>query len=190
MIHRFSQVNDKANDIAAGQKQPSFRSDVSQENPLIQLHDPDSPDMAYAARVAKEIIRISGAHVIVYTRTHNNDVDDVWEEDANPTYRAGKHYKAFFVPEPIKTELTRFGSDTENNVEIVFDREQIYQDFGDRMLHAGDIIEVPYNSAFHRLGKFRILNARDSGNFRYKFLYFTCECQNITDDITINIDHQ
>lgn len=200
MIHRFSQTNDRANNIASRQgqlhMQLSHRSDMEQRHTLIQQHDPDSQDMAYANRVAQEIINISGASVIVYPRMNNEDYDKVWEEDPHPTYGSGHHIKAYFAPQPLATELTPWGVDTPNQTDVVFARQEVYAEFSSRMIRIGDIIELPYNSLAIATpvakgpDRYRVLNAFDSGNFRYDWLYFTCKVENITDDTTIDIDHK
>lgn len=190
MIHRFSQIHDQANAMAAGQRYTSNRSEVEQKHSLLQIHDPESNDMAFANAQAKEMVNLSGANVIVYARTNNGDHDEVWGEDANPTYLAGKHLKGYFVPQPLNIQLTQWGADGSMQTTVIFCREDVYKEFGKRMLRIGDIIELPYNGAVIKPDRFRILNAFDSGNFRYAWLYFSCLCENITGDEIIDIDHK
>jgi hypothetical protein len=187
MIHRFGQVGG-GNPFTAGQD--SLRSSVEQQYPLLQQHDPNSPDMAFANKLAGELIAISGANVTIYLRTNNTDVDVVWEEDADPTYGAGHHLKAYFAPKPLEATLTEYGVDVPNQTEVIFSRAQLYAEVGGRMMRAGDIIVLPYNSLAFNPDKFRVLNAFDSGNFRYDWLYFSCTVENITDDITIDTDNK
>lgn len=190
MIHRFGNIPNKADRAASSQRQISMRSDVEQRFPLFQVHDPDSADMAWANKTAQEIINISGANVIVYPRTDNADFDEVWEEDPNPTYGAGRHMKAYFSPKPLETELTMWGADAPNQTEVIFCRDEVYRIMGQRMIRIGDIIELPYNSMTMRPDRYRVNNAYDVGNFRYNWLYHGCKVENITDDITIDIDHK
>jgi len=185
MIHRFAQRND-----TAGAKLTSHRSDVEQHNPLIQLHDPESKDHGLTGSLSVEIINVSGAEVVVYIRTDHSGFDEVFEEDPDPTYYSGKRIKAFFVPQPKKTELLEYGIDTPNKAEIVFSRVQVVELFGSRMIRAGDIIEIPYNAKQIKLDRYRVLNAFDSGNFKYEWYYWTCEVENIPSDKVLDIDHK
>lgn len=190
MIHRFSQENTEITRVAPGQTRIGFRSDVQKQNPLIQLHDAQSKDHIFSGSIADEIINISGAEVIVYIRTDSESYDEVWEEDADPTYKSGRRMKAYFAPQPIAAQLTPWGVDVENQAVVIFSKEHVYKEFSERMIRIGDIIELPYNASGIRPDRFRVLNAFDSGNFRYNWLYWSCNVENITDDITIDIDHK
>jgi len=189
MIHRFSKGGD-ATRVAAGQQRIGHRTDMQRTNPLIQLHDSESLDHTLAADIADEIVNISGAEVIVYIRTDSESYDEVYEEDPDPTYKSGIRMKAYFAPQPIAAQLTPWGIDVENQTTVVFGKERVYAEFGDRMIRIGDIIELPYNASGIRPDRFRVLNAFDSGNFRYNWLYWSCQVENITNDITIDIDQK
>lgn len=164
-----------------------LRSDVEQRHTPLALHDPDSNDLKLARARANEIINVSGAEVKVYTRTENADYDDVWDSDPDPTYWNSFPMKAFFKPQPLETELKKWGADTPNKTEVVFSHQQLYQLLGERMLRAGDVIQLPYNAATRALApkNYRITNATPSGNFRYNWLYFTCQVEVLTADITV-----
>ncbi len=190
MIHRFQDNANTPRTNSSINSHQSFRSDVEQAHTPMQIYDPESADIVYASRLAMEMINISGAQVIVYARTHHNGFDETWEADADPTYMSGKKFKAFFVPQAIAQQLTQWGADAPNKTTIVFNREDVLKSFGNRMIHNGDVIEVPYNSATLKLGKYRVTNAFDSGNFKYTFLYFSCFVENLTDDITVSVDHK
>ena len=62
-----------------------------------------------------------------------------------------------------------------------------WREVGDRMLRTGDVIQLPYNAATTALNpkNYRILNATPSGNFRYNWLYLTCQLETLTADITV-----
>lgn len=188
MIHRFT----LASKIDSVGNQHSYRSEVEQQETPIKLYDPQSADMVYAARIAKEIINISGADVVVHQRTDDGSFDETWEEDPDPTYKSGRHMKAYFAPEPMKSELQPWGYDTPNKTTVVFCREDVYREFGDRMIREDDIIDLPYNSLIghKKPKKYRVLNAFDFGNFRYNWLYFSCMVENITNDSNIDVNHK
>jgi hypothetical protein len=141
-----------------------------------------------AKRNAKEIVNICGANVIIYARTKNENYDVVWNEDPAPTYHAGKHLKGYFAPQPVAVTLTPFGADAPNAMTVVFCREEIIELFSDRMLIPGDIIEVPYGGSLVKPDRFRITNASDTGNFRYIWLYVTCNVETITDERALDIE--
>ena len=167
-----------------------MRSDQEIANPMYSVQDYDSPDYAMVMRIAEETINTSGADVLVYARTDNEDVDEDWDEDANPTYANAENMKGFFVPQPLEQELTKWGVDQVNAVEIAFFRNHVYGKWGDRLLRAGDIIELPYNSASHTSPKYyRVDNAQETGNYRYTWMYVTCQCTLITGDPNIRPAH-
>lgn len=165
----------------------SFRSDVEQRHTPVALHDPESADVRMARSQAREMINVSGAEVTVYMRTDNADFDSVWDEDADPTYWSPVKIKGYFKPQPLEAELKQWGAEVVNKTEIVFDHFSIHQLTGERMLRAGDVIQLPYNAATTALNpkNYRILNVTPSGNFRYNWLYLTCQLETLTADITV-----
>lgn len=187
MIHRFSidtgDVQQEMFDAAV----VDFRSDVEQRHTQLALHDVDAPEVLLARKMADEIIHISGAEVKVYVRTENADYDAVWDEDPDPTYWDCRPLKAFFKPAPLEAELKKWGVDTANRTEVTFSHRQIFNEYGERMLRAGDVIQLPYNAATPAVAprNYRVLNAAPSGNFRYVWLYLTCAVELLTADITV-----
>lgn len=167
----------------------SYRSDVEQRHTHIAIHSPESADILLARRLADEIINVSGAEINLWVRTDNNDFDSVWDEDPDPTYWNRVQMKAFFRPEPLQTELKQWGLDTKNKPDVVFSHRQVIEQLGDRMIRAGDVIQLPYNSAL-AFGprNFRVLNSSPSGNFRYIWLYFACQVETLTADITVRVE--
>lgn len=164
-----------------------FRSDSQQRHTQLALHDPTSNDLKLARTRVNEIINVSGAEVKVYVRTDNADYDSVWDSDADPTYWNSFSIKAFFKPQPLESELKKWGIDTPNKTETVFSHQQLYQLLGERMLRNGDVIQLPYNAATQAVApkNYRIINAGPSGNFRYNWLYFNCQVEVLTADVTV-----
>lgn len=163
----------------------SYRSETEQRHTPLAIHDIENKDIALARSLAEEMINVSGAEVKVFVRTDNADFDAVWDEDPDPTYWNPIYVKAFFKPEPIEVELTKWGADTTNKTEVVFGHYSIHQRLGDRMLRTGDVIQLPYNAANISPRNYRILNATPSGNFRYTWLYLTCQVETLTADIAV-----
>ena len=184
MIHKFGfaqGIGDEAFDSI----HESFRSDIDQRHTPIALHDPESADIKLARQLADEMVNVSGAEVKIFVRTDNNDFDSVWDEDPDPTYWTPIFVKGFFKPKPIEMELKRWGVDTTNKTEIVFSHRQVFNLLGERMLRAGDVIQLPYNAVPVSPKNYRVLNGTPSGNFRYIWLYFTCQLELLTADITV-----
>ena len=154
---------------------------------MYQVHDINSRDIGTVRRLVREMISVGGALVQVHTRTMNDDVDDIWDEDPDPTYLVPETFKAVFVPQPLETELTMWGADVSNNqTEIAFFLLDIHEKFGDRLLRTGDLIEVPYNSISAQKPKYYYVNnAQETGNFRYTWLYLNCHTSLITGDVNI-----
>lgn len=166
----------------------SNRSDGEQRNSPLSIHNEESADIRLARSLANEMINVSGAEVKVYARTDNHDYDNVHDADPDPTYWSPIYIKAFFKPEPIQVELKEWGVEAVNTTEVVFSHHQIYEHLQERMLRQGDIIQLPYNAASISPKNFRVLNATPSGNFRYTWLYLTCQVQTLTADITVRVN--
>lgn len=173
---------------------PDFRSKEEKQFTLLSLYDHSKADIAYAERLAEEIINISGAWVTVFLKEPKRDTraDEVWDEDADPLYRSGIKTKAYFKPEPVQSELTRWGVDTATKATIVFSRAAIFQEdgIGSRLLLPGDVIEAPYNYATKfDTGpyRFRILNVKHDGFFEYRWLYLHAVCELITGDDALQV---
>lgn len=164
-----------------------YRSDSEQANPSLSVYNPDAPEIATARTLADEMINISGAPVRIYLRTNNGDYDYVWEEDPDPTYWNPINVKGFYKPAPLEMELKKWGVDTLNRAEIIFSHKQIFELCGERMLRTGDVVELNYNSANKSLNPkhYRIVNATPSGNFRYIWLYMTCNIETLAADVAV-----
>lgn len=187
-LHRFAantgQVSpDKFNTIWE-----SYRSDIERRHTPVAIHDESSADIRLARRMAEEQINVSGAEVKVFLRTDNEDFDQVFDEDPDPTYWSPVLMKAFFKPEPLQAELQLWGVDTPNKSEIVFSHWQVIEEFGERTLRTGDIIQLPYNASNNSPKNFRVLNSTPTGNFRYIWLYLTCQVETLTADVTVRVE--
>ena len=182
MIHRFADLrDDNQADLYNG-----LRSEAEQSSPLYQVHDTCTPDVATARRIAREVINVAGALIKVHARTDNADVRAVHDEDPDPTYWPAKVLKGFFVPQPMEYELTPWGVDSENKAEIVFALTDIVEQFGERLLRTGDLLEAPFNSMGVAKPKFFCVdNAQEFGNFRYNWLYLKCQTTLVTPDSNI-----
>jgi hypothetical protein len=173
---------------------PDFRSQTEKQFTPLSIYDHSKPDIAYAERLAEEIVNVSGAWVTVFLKEPKRDApeDEVWDEDADPIYRSGIKTKAYFKPEPIQSELTRWGNDTPLKSTIVFSRAALFKEdsIGARLLLPGDVIEAPYNYATRfDMGpfRFRVLNIKQDGFFEYRWLYIHAVCELLTGDDALKV---
>jgi hypothetical protein len=173
---------------------PDMRSDVEQTQSPLSLFNNASADIAFAERQAAEIINISGAAITLYLKEPKRDAPEieVWDEDADPLYRSGMSLKAFFKPEPTQQELTRWGFDQRIRITAVFSRATLLAQpgIGKRLVLPGDVIEAPYNlpsGQDYGPFRFRIINAKQSGFFKYRWLYVETACELLTGDEAVRV---
>ena len=193
-VYNFNSANEQLSTMSS---LPDPRSDIEREFSPLALFNHEKPDIAYAERLAEELINLSGAWVTVFSREIKNDSEEmeVWEEDADPMYRNGVDIKAYVKPDMIAFELTRWGVDNPIKSTIVFHRPSIIQRFGDKLIAPGDVIRVPYNAARALLAPeprpfdFRVLNSFDSGKFQYRGLYYTAKAQLLPGDVALKVRH-
>ena len=161
----------------------------------MSVYNQAKPDYALVERLAEETINIGGAFVTVFRKApyvDNDDLDDVWDEDADPLYFPGVEFKAWFKVDSLNLELTRYGIDSPLQVTVTFSRAVLAKEFGlEKLVSVGDVIELPYNAPKLRgPARFRVLNAYDSGNWHYRWLYYTAVCELITGDKSLKVTHQ
>jgi hypothetical protein len=159
-------------------KVPDQRSEEERLNSILSVYNHDSNDIAYAERVAEELINISGAWTVIYKRTRNaGNKDEVWDEDADPTYQHAKRLKGRFAPAPAEILLTKWGVDVPNQTTITYSRANVLKEMGKLMISEGDVIVVPHNTLIgtqftdlrdgvdNRMDVYRVLKSSDTGNF-------------------------
>lgn len=184
-------------------KLPDHRDDGDRLNSPLSLFNHDSMDLAWAERQAEELINLSGAWLTIFKMNRKTgNRDEVWDEDADPTFRNGKKIKGWFAPKPAEAMLKQFGVDIENDATIFFSRANVLQQFGKEMIAEGDIIIVPHNTLhpaqstdsrdgpMNRIDTYKVMKATDTGNFKYRWLYWSCSCQNILGDPSMQVDHR
>lgn len=166
----------------------TYMTDTQQRHTPIAINYDESKDIQLARRLSREMINVSGAELKLYVRTDNSDYDHVWDVDPDPTYWNCILVKGFFKPQPIEAQLVEWGLDTINKTEVVFSYHDILELVGDRMIRPGDVLQLPYNSLNIRPKNYRVLNSTPSGNFRYNWLYLTCQTETLTADITVRVE--
>lgn len=181
-IYHFMQDSGVTSDLL-----PDMRSDAEQYNSKLSLDNNEAPEITTAIKAAQEIINTSGAEVIVYLRTDNQDYDKIWDEDPDPTYWNPIRLKASYKLEQLEVELKKWGIDASNKLKITFAYEEIFRTCK-RLLRTGDVIGVLYdsNGGMSKLLKprhYRIVNVTPSGNYRYVWLYLSCDTEILNSDI-------
>lgn len=171
---------------------PDYRTDMEKMHTPLSVYNHAKNDLAMAERLAEEAVNVSGAFVTVYVKEPYVDregVEDVYDEDADPIYRPGMKLKAWFKTDTLNVELTRYGVDSPLQLTVVFARAVLAKAMGlERLISVGDIIEVPYNNPrFRGPARFRVVNAYDSGNMHYRWLYFTTVCELIVGDNSLKV---
>lgn len=181
---RFSSIDDL----------PDFRSEVEKQHTPLAIYNHALPDLAFAEKLAEETVNISGAWVTLYIKEPFIDregLDDPWDEDADPIYRQGIKLKGWFKVDSLNIEQTRWGVDSPLQITVVFARAILGKIVGlDQLTSVGDVVELPYNSPKLRgPARFRVLNAYDSGMFKYRWLYYTSVCELLTGDESLRVTH-
>lgn len=178
MIHRFSR----------SEPEPfvnnSFRSDIEQKHPLIQVHDDESIDHQMAQRLAEEVCNVSGALIDVYVRVDNTNVNATFDEDTNPVYWSPLQIKGYYDPPPPIQELKKWGVDVDARPEVFFPISTINRECG-RLLRTGDVLLIPNYEPVLGVDTFRITSCTVEGNYRYKWLYLKCFCAALTNDLSV-----
>jgi hypothetical protein len=187
-IHNFDGTNKDV--YSSMDKIPDYRSDADRLQSPLSAHQ-DKIDIALAERQSEEAINVSGGWTIIYKRVRHGGYDEVWEEEADPMYESGKKFKGLFKPQPITSDLTKWGIDNPSKVVIIYSRAVIFKNFGDRLIKIGDIIQTPQNSLIYKdMRRLRVTNVAETGMYMYRWLYLTVSAEFITGDISLNIKHK
>lgn len=158
----------------------------------------ENPDVAYMEREAFNYIHESGVPTHIYLRTNDiGNVDEVWEEESNPIYDKPIEVRGRFLPEAMSVALNKFGIDNNVKFDIHYSRAELLSLFGVRLVRSGDIIQIPYNTLVQtqntefidgKMGladHFRVISANDTGNFDFRWLYWTCHVELLTGNYTV-----
>jgi len=164
-----------------------IRTEIEQTESQISVYDINSPEILNARTNADEQINTSGAPVIIHPRADNAGFDPIWDEDPDPTYLNPINLKGFFKPQSLKIELKKWGVNTLADTEVVFSHRLLFEQLGERMLRSGDVIRLPYNAAQISPTSYEVTNGAPTGQFRYVWLYFTCQVTVLKADTTIRV---
>lgn len=166
------------------------RSDYEKENPLLSVFNHDKAGIALAEAQAQELIHISGAPIIVYRylpmKHAEGTIESLWEEENTRIFDSGQWIKGTFKADPLNLALTKFGVDMPLKINVNFSRAELLKLMGERLIRVDDVLRVPYNLVGKELPNyFQVVNSYESGNFQYRWLYWTCQCTLLYNDETI-----
>lgn len=179
---------------------PSNRSESQVDRSKANISNQDQ-EIALMERHAFDYIFQSGIDSLIFLRSNDlGNVDAVWEEDNEPIYEQPVPTKGLFAPEKMTTALKKWGIESNTKFEIHYSRANLLDLFGKRLIRKGDVIRIPHNTLvqtqntefidgeFGLADKFRVIDAMDTGNFNYRWLYWTCIVELLTGDITVRPD--
>lgn len=189
MIHEFAgQISSP--DVAAilPRSLVDYRTDMQQMYPLVSQQNENSPDIDMVGCVSKEAVRVSGAEIQVFSRTDNNDIDHVWQEDQSPTFYAPIPIKAIYNVPTIGITSETWGSDAKVSFDVFFSYQDLLEKFGDkdRMIRIGDILKLPLNFTKPvKIRNFEVTSSSPHLVYMNHYVWWKCIVTNITGDPAI-----
>jgi hypothetical protein len=174
------------------------RTDAQKDNSKVAVYDHSNPEIANMEMEALNLVQDSGAPTLIYLRSDDTgQTDETYNETSNPIYLPPVLVKAMYKPESITLVKVKWGIDADAKFKIHYSRAYLLGLFGSRLIRNGDIISVPHNTLIqtqateflegkiNRLDKFRVVHAQDTGNFNFRWLYWTCDVEPLSGDIAI-----
>ena len=196
--HRFDFDDDLQQAYSSLQNAQDNRTDAEKSSSKIAVYDHTNPEIANMEMEALNIIIDSGAPTLVYRRTDDTgQVNDTYNENPNPLYHPYDIIKGLFKPESISVSKVKWGVDSDVKIKMSYSRAYLLGLYGSRLIRIGDVIAVPHNTLIqtqsneylegkvNRIDKFRVVHAYDTGNFNYRWLYWTCDLEPLSGDVAI-----
>jgi len=179
--------NSKKELFSTVDKIPDPRTDEQKENSPISLYNHDIPDIALEERRVQELIEISGVPIIAYKYKvieHVKDsVQDLWNEEQTKIYDSGTWVKGIVKMDLFQQYLTKFGIDTPLKLNVNFSRTKLLDIFGEELIRVGDVLRIPLNIPGKKFPHyFLVTEAHSSSNFRFRWLYWTCQTVLLVND--------
>jgi hypothetical protein len=167
-----------------------FRSDIEKENTLLAKYNHARGELTMAEHWALELMHIAGAPIIVYKRLMiehaQGTIEALWEEERKVMYDGGTWVKGVFKADPLNVVLTKFGVDMPLKINVNFSRAIAMKLFGEGLIRIGDVLRIPYNLPYKKFPQyFRVENCFDSGNYQFRWLYWSVNTTLIDGDETI-----
>lgn len=177
----------------------NYKIDISPSS--LDIYDHDNPDIANMEKEAAELIQKSGATTLIYLRANDmGAIDDTYDEISQAVFEKPLTIKGLFTPSNASIVKVKYGIDINLKFTISYSRALLLQDIGPRLIRTGDVVQVPHNTLIqtqatefldgkvNRLDKFRVISGSDTGNFNYRWLYWTINIEPVTGDITVRPD--
>ncbi len=198
MNHHFEFDDELQQSYTSLQNAKDLRSDADKTNSKLAIYDHSNPEIANMEMEALNIINDSGAPTLVFRRTDDiGQTDETYNETPNPIYHQPDIIKGMFKPESVSIVKVKWGIDTDVKFKIHYSRAFLLGLYGSRLIRVGDVIAVPHNTLIqtqsthflegkiNRLDKFRVTHANDTGNYNYRWLYWTVDVEPLSGDISV-----
>jgi len=187
MLHEFAGQTTNP-DVAAilPRSLVDYRTDIQQKYSIISQQNENSPDIDMVGCVSKEVVRISGAEIQVFSRTDNNDIDHVYQEDQNPTFYAPIPIKAVYNVPTIAVSSETWGPDAKVSFDVFFSYQELLEVFGERMIRMGDVFKLPLNFVKPvKIRNFEVTSSSPHLVYMNHYVWWKCTVINITGDPAI-----
>jgi hypothetical protein len=174
------------------------RTDEQKSSSKIAIYDHTNPEIANMEMEALNLVEDSGAPTLVYRRTDDTgQTDETYNETSNPLYLPPNLIKGMFKTQSMSLVKVKWGIDADVKFKIDYSRAYLLGLYGSRLIRTGDVIAIPHNTLIqtqateflegkiNRLDKFRVVNAQDTGNFNFRWLYWSCDVEPLSGDIAI-----
>lgn len=196
--HRFDFDDELQQAYSSLQDAKDFRTDSEKATSKIAIYDHSNPEIANMEMEALNLIQDAGAPTLVFRRTDDTgQTDDTYNETSNPTYIQPDLIKGLYKPESMSLAKVKWGIDVNVKMKINYSRAFLLGLYGSRLIRTGDVIAIPHNTLIqtqsteylegkvNRLDKFRVTQGSDTGNFNYRWLYWTVDIEPLSGDIAI-----
>jgi hypothetical protein len=198
MNHRFDFDDELQQAYSSLQDAKDNRTDAEKNSSKIAIYDHSNPEIANMEMEALNLVNDSGAPTMVFRRSDDTgQTDETYNETANPIYLPPDIIKGMFKPESVSLLKVKWGVDSDVKFKIHYSRAYLLGLYGSRLIRTGDVISVPHNTLIqtqsteflegkiNRLDKFRVTHATDTGNYNYRWLYWTVDVEPLSGDIAI-----
>lgn len=196
--HRFDFDDELQQAYSSIQNATDYRTDAEKASSKLAIYDHTNPEIANMEMEALNLVNDSGAPTLVFRRSDDTgQTDETYNETSNPQYLEHVLIKAMFKPELIVLSKTKWGIDASSKMKLNYSRAYLLGLFGSRLIKVGDVIAIPHNTLIqtqsteylegkvNRLDKFRVTNCYDTGNYNYRWLYWTVEVEPLSGDIAV-----
>jgi hypothetical protein len=148
----------------------------SEDNSLLNLFDPENPDIKLFDLMDSELIKLSGSRILYYKYYESQDHDDVYMENRNKSIaKQPISVYGHYDPKAIEEGLGKFGLIQESEQLFTFNKAYIIRRLG-RMPVSGDVIKPLFQNI-----KFRIYEVQEDSFESYGVYHLVCSAKLLRD---------